>query len=67
MFSTKYRRGGTLTVTVGSDEMPSEQAVSNAHATEKMKRVRARMESKIKEDDGVELKRRFRTRKMGEQ
>ena len=54
-------------MTVGSDEMPSEQAVSNAHATEKMKRVRARMESKIKEDDGVELKRRFRTRKMGEQ
>ncbi len=55
-------------MTVGSDEMPSEQAVSNAHATEKMKRVRARMGSKIKkEDDAVELKRRFRTRKMGEQ
>ena len=54
-------------MTVGADEMLSEQAVNNAQKREKRQKERARMGRKIKEDDAVELKRRFRTRKMGEQ
>ena len=43
-------------MTVGADEMPSEQAVNNAQKREKRQKERARMGRKIKEDEGVGLK-----------
>ena len=54
-------------MTVGADEMPSEQAVNNAQKREKRQKERARMGRKIKEGEEVGLKWRFRTRKMGKQ
>ena len=54
-------------MTVGADEMPSEQAVNNAQKREKRHQERARMGRKIKEGEEMGLKRRFRTRKMGKQ
>ena len=43
-------------MTVGADEMLSEQAVNNAQKREKRQKERARMVRKIKEDEGVGLK-----------
>ena len=43
-------------MTVGADEMLSEQAVNNAQKRAKRQKERARMGRKIKEGEDVELK-----------